>query len=268
MRAYRYFFFLGIFFLFSFFFHACTKNINDGRVYKATQYTSAARHRTTSQPYVVYGTWYTPTVVKKGYKQYGISSWYGPKFNGKYTSNGEIYDMYANTAAHKTWPMDTIVRVDNLDNGKSTVVRINDRGPFVDHRIIDCSYQSGKELGLNLSGLANVELTVLGTAEKKENLIISNEYNNSSQQKMPKRVKASDSNSSQLGIQLGAYSKLGGAIACARTYNHGYTGYTSMIKKTVDAQGAVLYRVWLIGFKTKDEFNQFIEKQYLSEDGI
>lgn len=262
------FFFLGIFFLFSSFFTGCNRDIETVKTYKATQYTSAARHRTTSQPYVVYGKWYRPIKVTKGKKQHGISSWYGPKFNGKYTSNGEIYDMYMNTAAHKTWPMDTIVRVDNLDNGKRTVVRINDRGPFVDDRIIDCSYQAGKELGIDRTGLAHVELTVLGIAEKKVPLIIPNEYNISKEKKVSVSYKYVDKNNSQLGIQLGAYKKLKGAISCARTYNHSYTGYTSMIKKTIDAQNNILYRVWLVGFKNKNEFNQFIEKQYLSQDGI
>jgi len=132
----------------------------------ATKYTSAARHRSTMKCYRVKGKSYRPVWVEKGDKQYGVSSWYGPNFHGKYTSNGEIYNMYARTAAHKTFPMDTIVRVDNLENGKSTVVRINDRGPFVKGRIIDCSYRAGKEIGLDRAGIAKVQVTVLGRAAK------------------------------------------------------------------------------------------------------
>ena len=105
----------------------------------ATKYTSKARHRSTMRSYRVHGRSYSPTYVKVGQVMKGISSWYGPNFHGKQTSNGERYNMHARTAAHKTWPMDTMVKVNNLQNGKSTIVRINDRGPFVRGRIIDCS---------------------------------------------------------------------------------------------------------------------------------
>jgi rare lipoprotein A len=101
-----------------------------------------------------------------GKKMKGISSWYGTNFHGKKTSSGETYNMYAKTAAHKTLPMHTMVRVVNLQNGKSTVVRINDRGPFVRGRIIDCSYAAGKEIGLDRMGLAKVEIEVLGSGKK------------------------------------------------------------------------------------------------------
>jgi rare lipoprotein A len=114
---------------------------------------------------------YTPTYVSVGDTMKGIASWYGPNFHGKYTSNGEVYNMYKRTAAHKTWPMNTMVKVTNLDNGKSTVVRINDRGPFVKGRIIDCSYAAGKDLGLDKTGLAHVKLKVLalaGVADSKK----------------------------------------------------------------------------------------------------
>ena len=101
-------------------------------------------------------------------KMKGISSWYGKKFHGSKTSNGEIYNMHARTAAHKTLPMHTMVKVTNIQNGKSTVVRINDRGPFIKGRIIDCSYVAGKELGLDRLGIAKVEIEVLGYDGKTE----------------------------------------------------------------------------------------------------
>ena len=78
----------------------------------------------------------------------GVSSWYGPNFHGKLTANGEVYDMYGVTAAHKTLTLGTVVRVTNLDNGKSLILRINDRGPYVDGRILDCSFGAAKKLGL------------------------------------------------------------------------------------------------------------------------
>jgi rare lipoprotein A len=95
------------------------------------------------------------------YDQLGVASWYGPGFHGKRTASGEIYDMYAMTAAHKTLPFGTIVKVVDLDTGRSVIVRINDRGPFVPGRIIDLSYAAAKELGMVEKGLARVGLKVL-----------------------------------------------------------------------------------------------------------
>lgn len=100
---------------------------------------------------------YFPT----GNIQKGIASWYGEDFHGKLTSNKEIYNMHAMTAAHKTLPFGTYVRVTNLTNGKSVVVRINDRGPFVKGRIIDLSYAAAKKLGMSETGVAPVEIKVL-----------------------------------------------------------------------------------------------------------
>ncbi len=95
------------------------------------------------------------------YDQVGIASWYGPGFHGKRTANGEIYDMYAMTAAHKTLPFNAIVKVVDLDTGRWVIVRINDRGPFVPGRIIDLSYAAAKELGIVEKGIARVGLKVL-----------------------------------------------------------------------------------------------------------
>lgn len=97
-----------------------------------------------------------------GYSQTGIASWYGKKFHRKTTANGEKYDMYAMTAAHKILPMNTKVRVINLQNGKKAVVRINDRGPFIKDRIIDLSYAAAKKLGMAELGTSRVKLVTLG----------------------------------------------------------------------------------------------------------
>ena len=91
----------------------------------------------------------------------GVSSWYGPNFHGKLTANGEVYDMYGITAAHKTLTLNTVVRVTNLDNGKSIILRINDRGPYVDGRILDCSFGAAKKLGFYEQGTANVEIKII-----------------------------------------------------------------------------------------------------------
>ena len=101
------------------------------------------------------------TLAAQSYYEVGIASWYGPGFHGKRTANGEIYDMYALTAAHKTLPFGTIVRVVDLDTGRSVVVRINDRGPFIKGRIIDLSYRAAQELGMVKKGLAKVGLKIV-----------------------------------------------------------------------------------------------------------
>ena len=100
----------------------------------------------TMRPYSIRGIKYYPTVVSVGDTFHGNASWYGPDFHGKLTSNGETYNMYGMTAAHKTLPMNTIVKVTNRRNGLSTVVRINDRGPFVATRIIDLSNKAAHEI--------------------------------------------------------------------------------------------------------------------------
>lgn len=114
------------------------------------------------KPYRVNGTWYQPIPHARGFEQQGIASWYGREFHGRRTSSGETYDMFAMTAAHKTLPLGTYVRVHNLDNGKTLDVRINDRGPFVHGRIIDLSYSAAKALGVAGPGTAHVKITALG----------------------------------------------------------------------------------------------------------
>ena len=99
--------------------------------------------------------------VNKGGVLRGVSSWYGPNFHGKLTANGEVYDMYGVTAAHKTLTLGTVVRVTNLDNEKSLILRINDRGPYVDGRILDCSFGAAKKLGFHEQGTANVEIKII-----------------------------------------------------------------------------------------------------------
>lgn len=109
------------------------------------------------QPYQVMGKWYYPA-DDRGYDATGIASWYGPGFHALVTANGETYDQDAVTAAHKTLPMPSYVEVTNLDNGRVLVVRVNDRGPFVDGRIIDLSRRSAQLLGVDRAGLAKVRV--------------------------------------------------------------------------------------------------------------
>ncbi len=109
--------------------------------------------------YVVFGQTYRPMSTSRGHLERGVASWYGPKFHGKKTSSGERYDMYQWTAAHKTLPLPTYALVTNLENGRSLIVKINDRGPFVGDRIIDLSYAAAKALGLDKKGTARVQVT-------------------------------------------------------------------------------------------------------------
>ncbi len=120
----------------------------------------------TQRPYSVNGKRYQPIASAQGFVQEGVASWYGKKFHGRKTSNGETYDMYAMTAAHKTLPMNVHLKVTNLSNGRSTVVRVNDRGPFVRSRIIDLSYSAAKELGVVGPGTAPVRIEALGYKEQ------------------------------------------------------------------------------------------------------
>jgi rare lipoprotein A len=120
-----------------------------------------------SKPYKVLGKWYQPRRNSFGFRQTGLASWYGKDFHGKKTANGEIYDMYAITAAHKTLPFNTYVEVNNLENGRKLKVRINDRGPFVRGRIIDLSYTAADKLGIVGPGTAQVKLVALGVATEK-----------------------------------------------------------------------------------------------------
>ena len=118
--------------------------------------------RASQRPYTVMGKRYEPLKSHIGFTQEGIASWYGKDFHGKKTSNGETYDMHAMTAAHKTLPLGVFVKVRNKENGEETIVRVNDRGPFVKNRIIDLSYSAAKKLGVDLKGTAPVRIEALG----------------------------------------------------------------------------------------------------------
>jgi rare lipoprotein A len=126
------------------------------------------------KPYQIKGVWYYPLPSADGYVEEGLASWYGPEFHGKPTSCGEPYDMYAMTAAHKTLPLGTYVKVTNQRNGRSVILRINDRGPFVSGRIIDLSCRGAQELGSYGPGLAPVRVEAVQVASAQ--LIAGNTY--------------------------------------------------------------------------------------------
>lgn len=115
--------------------------------------------------YTALGTRYTPMTDARGYRERGVASWYGKKFHGRPTSSREPYDMYAMTAAHKTLPLPSYVRVRNLQNGRAVVVRVNDRGPFLHDRVIDLSYAAAHKLGIAGTGTGLVEVEAVEPGE-------------------------------------------------------------------------------------------------------
>ena len=120
-----------------------------------------ALHRFANRPYVVFGREYVPATSLRPYRERGVASWYGRKFHGQKTSNGETYDMFAMTAAHPTLPLPSYVRVTSTGTGRSVVVRVNDRGPFLHDRVIDLSYAAAHRLGIAQRGSGEVEVEAL-----------------------------------------------------------------------------------------------------------
>ena len=115
-------------------------------------------HKYANRPYEVFGKKYTPLAAVQPFRQRGLASWYGKRFHGQKTSSGEVYDMYKMTAAHPTLPIPSYVRVTSVANGRSVVVRINDRGPFHAGRVIDLSYVAAYKLGYIAAGSAQVDV--------------------------------------------------------------------------------------------------------------
>lgn len=157
------------------------------------------------QSYSVNGVEYYPLLSGEGFVQEGMASWYGNDFHGKKTSNGEIYNMYGKTAAHKTLPFGTLVKVENLSNQKEVIVRINDRGPFVKKRIIDLSYGAGKKIGLVGPGTAKVRIVAL--SRKIGQIKSGNNY-------VP-LVEAADYRKGKFTVQVGAFENKDNALRLA-----------------------------------------------------
>ncbi len=160
---------LSLLLLASVFLSACTFGVPMGGGQSSAQSSigktsSAPIKRNGPSSYVVFGKRYYVMESSKGFTQRGKASWYGKKFHGKPTATGEIYNMHAMTAAHKTLPLPVYVRVKNLENGRSIVVKVNDRGPFVGDRIIDLSYAAASKLKMIGPGTAEVEVSALDSA--------------------------------------------------------------------------------------------------------
>lgn len=204
------------------------------------------------RPYKVFGKEYYPTVVSVGDTMSGRASWYGSDFHGKSTSNGEAYDMYAMTAAHKTLPMNTVVRVTNLANNQKTVVRINDRGPFVESRIIDLSFSAAKEIDLVSKGSAPVSLEVLGFEPSDARSIDFKALAKGPRQEVL----------NSFAVQIGAFANIQGALETKKKYAS-FHGYSAIIKDS-QYNNNPLYRVWMRGFRSEVEARDFISQGYFS----
>lgn len=188
----------------------------------------ASGHRPrTQKPYVIDGKRYYPIPSAEGYSEKGIASWYGGKFHGRKTSNGETYNKYSMTAAHKTLPMNTMLLVKNLENGKKTVVRINDRGPFVRGRIVDLSYKAAKNLGIVKNGTARVQAIALGEeAAHKWGESPTLVYKNLS--------------AGEFYVQIGAFTQNYNAEKLVKRFTD--AGHATVIKKDIKAE-SILYLV-------------------------
>lgn len=168
-------------------------------------------NRATTRPYTVLGRSYRPYTQHQAYRARGLASWYGKRYHGKQTSNGETYDMYSMTAAHTVLPLPSYARVTNLSNGRTVVVRVNDRGPFLDKRIIDLSYAAAYKLGFVNKGsvMVEVEAIVPGDRSAPSAPVIA-------ATEPPPRAGPLNSGESGIFLQLGAFSVLDNAQGFVR----------------------------------------------------
>ncbi len=181
--------------------------------YRTTVVQNLPKSRRGNPPvYRVFGETYQVMDSAENFKEWGVASWYGKKFHGRETSSGEIYDMHMMTAAHKSLPLPTFVKVTRADSGKSIIVKVNDRGPFVGDRIIDLSFAAASELGMVESGKADVYIEALSTHYITQPILDEPSLYNSDQQAAliaaePQVVAVQESVSSDVFIQVGAFSQ-------------------------------------------------------------
>lgn len=218
----------------------------------------------TMRSYVVYGIRYYPAPASVGDEFDGLASWYGPDFHGKLTSNGETYNMYDMTAAHKTLPMNTIVKVTNVNNGLNTVVRINDRGPFVGTRIIDLSNTAAKEIGMLNAGTAPVKVEVLGYYNNSLNdrNDVGSPVNKNRKIDVaapsidPRPVeKKKELPGTSYALQIASFSKIESAIKTQEAFKDN-KGYRAEIKDMENENGR-MFKVWIKGFKSAEEVKEY-----------
>jgi len=201
--------------------------------------------------YVVWGKRYYVMKRREGFSESGIASWYGKKFHGRKTSSGEIYNMYAMTAAHKTLPIPAYVKVKNLQNGREIIVRVNDRGPFHPGRVIDLSYAAAKKLGILRDGTAQVKILDVSVTQ----------YDHSAEQTQlePKQF-TTDNN---LYIQIGAFAERDNADRLSDDLEH---PDLPAIRVTADDSSDPVFKVQLGPLQSLTEAKRIME--YLNKQGI
>lgn len=170
-------------------------------------------HRYANNPYAVFGQTYTPVRTRSSYKARGLASWYGKKFHGLKTASGEIYDMYGMTAAHPTLPIPSYVRVTNISNNRSVVVRVNDRGPFHPNRIIDLSYTAAHKLGYINAGSTLVEVERIDPSNPFETPATQAKATSATAEIMLASATPPDTSLSGIYLQLGAFASEQNAAA-------------------------------------------------------
>jgi len=205
----------------------------------------------TMRPYTIRGIRYYPKDVDVGDKFSGNASWYGPDFHGKATSNGERYNMYDMTAAHKTLPMNTVVKVKNKRNGLTAVVRINDRGPFIATRIIDLSNSAARKINMVGAGTAPVTIEVLGFYSKNKK-----RYYKKTKTKVVTPTKK-DTTKGVYSLQIASFTNIDGALKVQEKYNN-TDGYKTVIKDIENDDGR-FFKVYLRGFKSEVEAREYKE---------
>jgi rare lipoprotein A len=204
-------------------------------------------HRFANRPYEVFGKQYVPYTRVQSFRENGMASWYGRKFQGQKTANGEIYDLYAMTAAHPTAPLPSYARVTNLENGRSVVVRINDRGPFLQGRIIDLSYAAAAKLGYARKGAARVEVELLdlGDASVLQPGVV-NAPRATSESSDRSAISAADEHY----IQIGAFSNSANAQAFLNKVGTEVSDALGIVPQVVERNG--LSRVRVGPYRSRD----------------
>ena len=206
---------------------------------------SAPGPKKIGKPYKINGVTYYPMESADGYSEVGVASWYGPGFHGKLTANGETYNQKAMTAAHKTLPLPTLVKVENLENGKSVVVRVNDRGPYSKGRIIDLTEVAARRLDMLDKGTARVRVSVL--SEDPDCYVTSGH-----------EVNIDEGN---FAVQIGAFTMEDNAKKLASKF-----GSRAVVSKGY-AKGTEWSRVWITGYPTKEKALDAVNNELIEYNG-
>jgi rare lipoprotein A len=188
------------------------------------------------KPYNIMGITYYPMTSVDKFVQTGIASWYGQEEHGTPTATGEIYNMYAMTAAHKTLPLGSIVLVENLNTGEEVAIRVNDRGPFVKGRIIDLSVAAAKRIGIYANGTGHVRVTLL--SENPDYYMVDGH-----------RI---DIDKGNFAIQIGSFNSYANALNLSSRFK------TSKIK-SVHVKDGLFYRVWVTGFNDRRRAESYLK---------